>query len=522
MRPEACDNVGMPFRIRGSINLPQVATTPVAQPVTTPVVDPRVSTGTTPVVDPRLSTVTTIDPNTMKPIAAPKLDSSFDTRSTIKRTGTDDDSLGGGAMLKQKGIYGSVNEGVVGPDNDPNRLALRDAIWDRLETPSYLRESANPSKPVDARKLSASLAAGTTSRQAAALARQAQAKPEVGARLQTFFDSTRSIAAPTRSSLLQTLASDASGVAGAVIAGITSSKAFTSLGAEQQAQLATVLSRLDGQGLKVMGALIENVPEALADKDTAGGTLLANLAALASQPLNASLTGHTTTEELLSHVLSEVMNPNRIEQGTATTCTVASMQFELVADEPAEYARLMAGLSGAKGSVAMQGGGLLRTGPGDADAKARDGRSVSQALFQSAAMEYANGRFSNYDPVLGVSVNEKTGAERMGLKPDNQQALLEKLFGVNYSINRLFTEKEAAGALAKLEGWDARGYRNRPIVVDIDQGKFNHAVTLESVTKEKVVFRDPYGVLRSMPANAFPKVAVALHVPMDVKLNGVG
>ena len=507
---DACDNVGMPFRIRGSINLPQVTTTPVAQPVTTPVVDPR------------LSTITTIDPNTLKPIAAPKLDSTFDRYNTIKRTGTDDDSLGGGAVLKQKGIYGSENEGLVGPDTDPNRLALRDAIWDRLETPSYLRESAAPSKPVDAKKLAASLAAGTTSRQAASLAKQAQAKPEVGARLQSLFDNTRTVSATTRSSLLQTLASDAGGVAGGVVAGIASSKAFSSLGADQQAQLATVLSRLDGKGLKVMGALVENVPEALTDKDSAGGTLLSNLATLASQPLNASLTGHTTTEELLSSVLSDVMNPNRVEQGTATTCTVASMQFELVADEPAEYARLMAGLSGVKGSVAMQGGGILRTGPGDADEKARDGRSVSQTLFQSAAMEYANGRFSNYDPVLGVSVNDKTGEERLGLKPDNQQALLEKLFGVNYSVNRLFTEKEAAGALAKLEGWDARGYRNRPIVVDIDQGKFNHAVTLESVTKEKVVFRDPYGVLRSMPANAFPKVAVALHVPMDVKLNGVG
>jgi hypothetical protein len=491
----------MPFRIRGSFSLPQALTTPVTQPVTTTLIDPR------------LSDLTTI---------VPSLDNRFEIRSTINRTGTDDDSLGVGTALQQKGVYQPGNERIVGPETDPDRLALRDAIWERLETPSYLRQSGGVSKPVDAEKLAASLAAVTTARQASSLAKQAHEKPEVGSRLQSVFDNTRTTRPTTLASLLQTFAFDAAGVAGAVVTGITASQTFSSLSAEQQEQLATVLARLDRQGLTFMGALLENVPEALTETDSAEGTLLSNLATLASQPLNASLAGHTTTEALLSSVLCEVVNPNRIEQGTATTCTVASMQFELVADEPAEYVRLLAGLSGLKGSVTMRGGGLLRIGPGDADEAARDGRSVSQTLFQSAAMEYANGRFSNYDPVLGVSVNTKTGEHRLGLKPENQQALLEKLFGVKYSIDRLYTEKEAVNALAKLQGWDARGDRNRPIVVDIDQGKFNHAVTLESVEREKVIFRDPYGVLRSMPLNAFAKVAVALHVPMDVTLNGVG
>jgi hypothetical protein len=500
----------MPFRITGSpIRFPAVTTTPANTPA--PVVE-----------QPKVTVATTVDPNLLRSVAirgsVVKPSSGFD---GIKRTGTDDDSLGGGAALKQKGIYDIANEGVVGAETDPDRLALRDAIWNRLETPSYLREPSTP-KAVDSKKLAASLSEATTARQAGTLTKQAQTKPEVAAHLQEFFSNTKTVAKDVKNSLLQTLASDAGGVAGSVVAGITGSKTFAAMSAEQKGQLATMLSRLDAKGLTVMGALIENVPEALSDKDSAGGTLLSNLATIATQPLNATLTGQTTSEELLASVLADVMNPNRVEQGTATTCTVASMQFELVADQPAEYARLMAGVTGGKGSVKMMGGGDLRLGPGDGDERARDGRSVSQAIFQSAAMEYANGRFSNFDPVLGVSINTKTGDERMGLKPDNQQALLEKLFGVKYSIDRLFTENEASKAFSKLEGWDARGFRNRPIVVDIDQGKFNHAVTLESVTKEKVTFRDPYGVLRSMPADAFPKVAVAIHLPTDVKLNGVG
>lgn len=499
----------MPFRIGSNVRFNTAVTTN-----TTPTPTPTAPVEPKPVVDPRLANLT------VEGFAQPK--SSFETlRGTVKRTGTDDDSLGGGAALKQKGVYDVVNEGVVGQDNDPNRLALRDAIWERLETPSYLR-NAPAAKPVDAKKLAAALAESVSSRQATSLSKKAQTQPAAGANLMEFFANTKGVSKDVKTSLLATLSGDAGGVAGAVVAGITGSKTFSAMPAAEKAQLATVMSRLDEKGLKTLGALVENVPEALSDKDALGGTLLSNLSTLASQPLNASLTGHTSTEELLSSVMADVMNPNRVEQGTANTCTVASMQFELVADEPAEYARLMAGLTGPKGTVKMKAGGDLRLGPGDADERARDGRSVSQTVFQSAAMEYANGRFSNYDPVLGVSINEKTGEERLGLKAENQQALLEKLFGVNYSINRLYSESESTSAFAKLVGWDARGNRNRPIVVDIDQGKYNHAVTLESVSKEKVVFRDPYGVLRSMSADAFPKVAVAIHMPMDVKLHGVG
>ncbi len=483
-----------------------------------PVLTTTVTTTTTTPTAPVKPQPATIDPRLADAIyAQPK--STFEIRGRgIKRTGTDDDSLGGGAMLKQKGIYG--NDGVVGPDTDPDRLALRAAIWERLEAPSYVRNPPAPAN-VDLKKLATSLGEATTTKQASKLAKLVQSDAAAAANTHEFLSNMKGVSKETRGSLLNTLAQDAGGAAGAVVANVTNSKAFGALGAKEKAELATVLSRLDAKGLAVMGSVFENVPEALSDKDAKGGTLLANLAQLASEPLNASLTGHTTTEELLSSVLHEVMNPNRVDQGSATTCTTASMQFELVADEPAEYARLMAGLCGPKGSVEMRGGGALRLGPGDADERARDGRSVSQAIFQSAAMEYANGRFSNYDPILGVSVNEKTGDTRKGLKPDNQQALLEKLFGVNYSIDRLFTEAEASKAFAKLEGWDARGFRNRPIVVDLDQGKFNHAVTLESVSKEKIVFRDPYGVLRSMAPDAFQKVALSIHMPMDVKRNGV-
>ena len=134
----------MPYRITGGpIRFPAAVNT---TPTTTPA----------PVEQPKAA-VTGIDPNVLRNVAiranVVKPGSSFD---GVKRTGTDDDSLGGGAALKQKGIYDIANEGVVGAETDPDRLALRDAIWNRLETPSYLREPST-AKPVDAKKLAASL-----------------------------------------------------------------------------------------------------------------------------------------------------------------------------------------------------------------------------------------------------------------------------------------------------------------------------------------------------------------------------
>jgi hypothetical protein len=278
------------------------------------------------------------------------------------------------------------------------------------------------------------------------------------------------------------------------------------------------MGRLDEEGLRLLGAALEKSPRLFSDRDSRGGSLLSNLARLAQQPLNAKLAGDTTTESVLRGVLRDVVNPNRIDQGTAPTCTVTSMQFELVADEPAEYARLMADLCGPAGKATMRGGGELKIESGDAAALARDWRSASQTIFQTAAMEYANGRFLDFDPVAGKSVDTRTGEEQRGIKPSQQANLLTRLFGVQYSTDNLKDEKEGAKVLETLRGFDARGAQNRPVILHIDQGDYNHAVTLERITGGRVQFRDPYGVLRSMPEELFPKVVMAVQRPVDTKI----
>jgi len=316
-------------------------------------------------------------------------------------------------------------------------------------------------------------------------------------------------------SLVQTLASDPAGATGAVVAHVVDSREFAGLSETGKQQLATVMSRLDDRGMRLLGAAMQRFPEILSDTDEQGGTVLSHLNELATQPLNARLYGSTTSEEVLSDALADIVNPNRIDQGDAPTCTVTSMQFELVADEPAEYLRLLAGLAGPSGKVQMRGGGTLRSDAEDAKPEARDGRSVSQALFQSAAMEYANGRAMEFDPIAGKSTNAKTGATERGLKPLQQTTILRQLFGVRYHTETLYNEADGKKALESLRGFDARGAQNRPVLIDIDQGTINHAVTLERVRDGRVFFRDPYGVVRSMPEALFPKYVVAVHRPAD-------
>jgi hypothetical protein len=369
-----------------------------------------------------------------------------DSIGRAKKGGVQDDSIG------RAGAFDAVRDALVGPASNPDHVALRNALFDRLENPSFAYD----------------------------------------------------------------IPKGAAGAKDLLRDGIT--KLAASLPAAAKEQLTTVMSRLDEEGLRLLGAALEKSPKLLSDVDSKGGTVLANLARLATQPLNAKLAGDTTSGTVLRGVLRDIVNPNRIDQGTAPTCTVTSIQFELAADEPAEYTRIMADLCGPAGKAKMRGGGELQIESGDAARAARDLRSASQAIFQTAAMEYANGKFLDFDPVSGRSTDTRTGETYVGIKPSQLANLLSKLFGVTYSTDNLKDEKEGAKVLETLRGFDARGARNRPIILHIDQGDYNHAVTLERVTDGRVQYRDPYGVLRSMPEALFAKYVMTVQRPVDTRV----
>ncbi|MFT3706731.1 MAG: hypothetical protein QM817_03610 [Archangium sp.] len=293
-------------------------------------------------------------------------------------------------------------------------------------------------------------------------------------------------------------------------------KSKLNLSSTQVGQLTTALKGASTETAKLIGALAEKAPEALSSVDSKGQTLLANLAKFASQPMNTSLSKDTTKSELMESLLRDIVNPNRIDQGDAPTCTVTSMQFELVAEEPAEYLRLMTDLTGPQGRAKMRGNSELMLHDGDAGT--RDERSISQTIFQTAAMEFGNGKDLDFNPAAHGSFDASGKMVQQGLRPEQQTQVLRQLFGVNYRSERFQTEAEGAKVLEKLRGYDARSAQNRPIILQIDQGDFNHAVTFERVADQRVYFRDPYGELRSMPEDQFKTFVVGMNAPKDANI----
>ena len=87
-----------------------------------------------------------------------------------------------------------------------------------------------------------------------------------------------------------------------------------------------------------------------------------SLQAAKANDLNAWILGTdssgVTRPNLVNTVLRDLARPGRsVNQDDAQTCTVTSVQYELARDNPAEYARIMKGLTSASGKVALKGGG---------------------------------------------------------------------------------------------------------------------------------------------------------------------
>ncbi|MHB8875409.1 MAG: hypothetical protein ACYC8T_17125 [Myxococcaceae bacterium] len=285
------------------------------------------------------------------------------------------------------------------------------------------------------------------------------------------------------------IAEDPSSMAAACARYVVTSPAWAKLDDTQRAQLCNVIGSADTRGLLSLTELCRT--DKLLDKDSAGNTLVANLSALATQPLNAAIEegiegGGVTREEILSSVLNEVARPYNVNQGFNLTCTATAMQYELARDQPAEYARLMAGLTGTEGKVEMRGGGTLELQKEYLTPATWDDRSPSEVMFQSAAMEYANG-FETYDAKTDTSTR-LDGTTHGGLFNNQQDKLLGALFGTSY---KSWDKSDADEQLEFLKQYQPGG-TNPPVILNLAL-PYNHALTFERAENGRIYFRDPYG-----------------------------
>ncbi len=230
-------------------------------------------------------------------------------------------------------------------------------------------------------------------------------------------------------------------------------EALQKLKPEDRDSFKAVASQLDSDPvarLKLRNLLLDGRLPGGNDLAT-GKSLLANLSALASQPLADGI----DRQDLLADVLSQVEDPINVSQEQQNTCGPTTGQVVLAMQEPAEYVRVAAGLASPEGSVKLQNGDEIHR---EADWNDVDGdrRSVANRLFQSALMEYANGRFdySNVKDSRQVSVGPLK-VDIPGMLPTEMVKLVEGMtgrsYGVTYSLMSDRVSPEFEAALAKAE-----------------------------------------------------------------------
>lgn len=284
------------------------------------------------------------------------------------------------------------------------------------------------------------------------------------------------------------------------------SDTFAALPAAQREKFIDVMAKGDEVTVKLMAISCEKAGDLYAERASDGSTMLDNLDRMA---------GASGARQFLNYTLADMMKPDRIWQGDAPTCTAATMQYELAKEKPAEYARIMTGLT-VGGSATLAGGGVMETQVGDAllqSMLSKDQRSPTEAVFQSAAMEFANGA-DKYDLAARRSTHENadgTTKTYKGLYGEQIREMVGQLFGIDYTTTRIENNEQAAAALATLNRSNAP---NRPVLVDLVVDEtHNHCVAFEGFSNGRVYFRDPQtGKKDSISEQQFLETAAAVHV----------
>lgn len=126
--------------------------------------------------------------------------------------------------------------------------------------------------------------------------------------------------------------------------------------------------------------------------DSLGHPLGESLAAIAKGPIWAALAGSRGQALLVAELARNLDQPGRINQGWKGTCAATCAEVYMARKDPAEYARLVAGLVSLEGRVSLRSGEALVCDEDVlAPSRGEHGRNVISRVFQVACMELADG-----------------------------------------------------------------------------------------------------------------------------------
>lgn len=241
-----------------------------------------------------------------------------------------------------------------------------------------------------------------------------------------------------------------------------------------------------------------------------GSTLLTQLHAAATQSNAQGIDSKT----LVCDMLREIATPSAIHQGSWGTCGPTSVQIKLAGDNPAEYARLVAGLASETGEVTLANGDVIRRDEGTENADA-SGRTQSSRLFQAALMEYGDGD-ANYDNA--TDTHWRNGQQGGGLGGAQVNTLMEGVFGGDFTTEEV-SGMELDARRGRVDDIEAATARGESVPVAIGAGEKTdgstgcHWVNVTRVEGDRVYYQNPWGQEESMSREEFAERLRAASLP---------
>ncbi|HPZ09156.1 MAG TPA: hypothetical protein PL110_13685 [Candidatus Eremiobacteraeota bacterium] len=241
----------------------------------------------------------------------------------------------------------------------------------------------------------------------------------------------------------------------------------------------------------------------LKDKDKDGKSLLHILTDMEKQEFSEGLDG----KKILEETLRNLARPDSICQKSKGTCTVTTLEYIHAKNHPAEYARIMAGLTSKSGEVTLLNGDKLVRDEGLIEDDF-SGRSAVDRIYQASMMEYGNGE-RDY-------INKEDASFRVEIKPDGTRSIVETdkhgglpSSGLNKTMNAVlpyisevqyFTTDTPENRKVFEEKVNQALSEGKPVPVTLSWGKNNysfsfgsHELAVEKIDDTYVYLRNPWG-----------------------------
>ncbi|MCE7871016.1 hypothetical protein DYH09_11645 [bacterium CPR1] len=232
------------------------------------------------------------------------------------------------------------------------------------------------------------------------------------------------------------------------------------------------------------------------NRDSKGVTLIDRLDQMRTQPMASGL----NRDQILAETISQSAHPDRIQQGNRGTCTVTTLEHLNAKREPAEYVRLVSGLTGPEGKVVLRNGDTLNRDEGVLQ-NDNSGRTSVSRIYQASLMEYGNGAAWNYDNARDTHIDrngvatKRKGKETSGLYGEQWQRALQGVLPGSVHFTPANPDSPQV-SMADIQGGLSQG-REVPVALrwgkDKDGDYGSHALSVSRMDDKYVYLRNPHG-----------------------------